>query len=185
MRKLLAALALVAVPLFAPPAKAAEFSRLENGAALIEGVLEEGDGDRFTEFLYGGPVFNILLLNSDGGMIREAKQIADLIHAFDFMQTGVSSGDSCVSACVLIFAAGHARWLMDGGSIGVHSASRFDQSEDGMSLAATVAFARQLSAWGASPAVVGKLVSTPGHEVTWLDHNDLEGWVNFAEQPAD
>ena len=61
-----------------------------------------------------------LHLNSAGGLIEAAREMADIIIDFE-LDTRVT--DECASACVTLFLAGESRQLDRGGRLGFHRSS--------------------------------------------------------------
>ena len=62
----------------------------------------------------------VLHLNSAGGLIEAAREMADIIIDFE-LDTRVT--DECASACVTLFLAGENRQLDRGGPLGFHRSS--------------------------------------------------------------
>ena len=62
----------------------------------------------------------VLHLNSAGGLIEAAREMADIIIDFK-LDTRVT--DECASACVTLFLAGESRQLDRGGRLGFHRSS--------------------------------------------------------------
>ena len=62
----------------------------------------------------------VLHLNSAGGLIEAAREMADIIIDFE-LDTRVT--DECASACVTLFLAGENRQLDRGGRLGFHRSS--------------------------------------------------------------
>ena len=62
----------------------------------------------------------VLHLNSAGGLIEAAREMADIIIDFE-LDTRVT--DECASACVTLFLAGESRQLDRGGRLGFHRSS--------------------------------------------------------------
>ena len=62
----------------------------------------------------------VLHLNSAGGLIEAAREMADIIIDFE-LDTRVT--DECASACVTLFQAGESRQLDRGGRLGFHRSS--------------------------------------------------------------
>ena len=62
----------------------------------------------------------VLHLNSAGGLIEAAREMADIIIDFE-LDTRVT--DECASACVTLFLAGESRQLNRGGRLGFHRSS--------------------------------------------------------------
>lgn len=92
------------------------FFDTENSSTSKE--IEFGQREQLLKILENNPGIDTLVLNSSGGMISEAKEIADLVIDAN-LNTHVEH--FCESACVTIFLAGQKRTLALGGKIGFHS----------------------------------------------------------------
>ena len=81
-------------------------------------------------------------LESPGGVLGAAAAIAGQIHAHG-ITTVVENGAICVSACVLLFAAGQTRVAGPTAMIGVHGAADEHGTQTAPALVATAAIARR------------------------------------------
>ncbi len=82
-------------------------------AVFLEGVVQEGDGQKFQQFLAGlEPITEQstiwIALNSEGGSVRETLNIARQIRSRGFV-THVPTESRCISACLFLYAAGLIR----------------------------------------------------------------------------
>ena len=82
-----------------------------------EDRIELEDYDFFKKTLLENPNIKILQLNSHGGYIEDAYEIADLIIDFEIDTQVVGE---CASACTIIFLAGENRSVQKGSFIGFH-----------------------------------------------------------------
>ena len=107
-----------------------------DGKAIItiEGAIASGDDDRFRSISLDHPSA-FVVLRSDGGQIQPAIEIGETIREAGY-ETVVLSGDTCASACALIWVAGARRWLAADGRVGFHAGYR---SEDGRTIESGVA----------------------------------------------
>ena len=112
-------------------------------------------------------------LDSAGGNVMEARIFAQVIQGKPALQAYVADHRECSSACFLIWAAARYRQASPTASIGVHSISVYGQ-EAFDTKAWTTDLARELAIENVSPAVIGKLVSTPPSEISWLTPADLK-----------
>ena len=95
-------------------------TRISSGI-LLEGEIRAGDFQRVKSSLDG--FGNLpLLLNSPGGRVGEALQIAELVRSRK-LTTHLPANATCASACVLIFAGGVVRTADRSARIGVHMGS--------------------------------------------------------------
>jgi hypothetical protein len=116
-------------------------------------------------------------LESRGGLLYPAYKMALMIRMLN-IKTVVGADSECASACMLMYAAGIERHAGFGARLGVHNASdgSGSDSDDG-----TVDLAKDMALFGAPPSVVGKLVVTPSDSMTYLDNDDVAGWVQLHD----
>jgi uncharacterized membrane protein YhaH (DUF805 family) len=94
-------------------------SVLQDGKALsVVGGIKFGLAHDIEAALDGNPAVQTIYLQSPGGRLGAAEQVAQLITARG-LNTYVS--DHCESACTRIFVAGTKRLLQTGGHLGFHS----------------------------------------------------------------
>ncbi|WP_299867986.1 hypothetical protein [uncultured Hoeflea sp.] len=134
-------------------ASAAEILDLGECQFSIEGVIEPGDADELETVHAHQCSFNTLYLNSPGGVLSEALQIADYITR---TETVIRDGDECLSACALIFMAGRGcsgapyfcttyRRMGKQSRLGFHAPFMSqDESDPGVLLPRNVSFAAAL-----------------------------------------
>jgi hypothetical protein len=159
-------------------ARALEFQRVPLGGSSVSvalgGPIASGDFGRLQVFLGSLPEADRVMgfeLDSAGGNIYEAQEIADLIdHSGAFAR--VRAGAKCSSACFLLFAASHKRLAEHGARIGVHRASVPGQSDE-VTTALTQAMQRDAAAYGTPRAVLDKMAETPPEQMAWLTDADL------------
>lgn len=109
-------------------------------------------------------------LCSPGGEVREAELMAAAIKKSN-LPTAVDT--LCVSACFLPFAAGSVKVVNTTAKIGVHSISDARGIETVSTASDTTLMARDYAALGVPAAIIGKMVTTPPGQVTWLTTEDL------------
>lgn len=99
------------------------FEPVERGntrALRLIGTIAPGDGKRFTDYMTAEDrPFDALLLNSPGGSVMDALDIGRAVRASG-MNTELTSGDVCLSACPYILAAGIVRDVPEDAWVGVH-----------------------------------------------------------------
>jgi ATP-dependent protease ClpP protease subunit len=93
----------------------------KNKTIEIKGLIEEKDFDRFSAKLGAYPETQTIVLNSTGGSVREGYRISRLLRLFE-LATIIPAGQTCGSACVMIWAAGFPRQLGAGANLYVHCA---------------------------------------------------------------
>jgi hypothetical protein len=166
------------------PSRAAmvfEYARTGEGLVVsLMGDIAKGDSARFTSFWRSLPATPVvLLLDSAGGSVGEARDMAELIHGSK-VATAVLDNHRCDSACFLLFAAGRQRYAAPGVSIGVHGAVTNGRDDDGAKIV-DVIMARDLKAFGVPSSVIGELVVTPPADLYQLSQQDLTA---MGVQPA-
>lgn len=115
-----------------------------------------------------------LRLNSEGGNVWEALEIAIMVRAINNMATAVYKPSICVSACFAIFASGWRKYVNPApNQIGVHSTSVSDGRETPETTITTTFAARRLSAIGVPDQIIAKIVLTPPNQVYYLTLDDL------------
>ena len=145
---------------------------------VINGEIKEGDGINFIRALVSSPTpIKLLRLNSLGGEMVAGKVIAAMTRTM-MLNTVVGNKDTCASMCVLIFAAGIKRMHFSTGSIGVHSLGSYypnvNQSfEDDSAKADNTNIAREFKRYGTPDSIIGKMITTPHDNITWLKTNEL------------
>jgi hypothetical protein len=179
MRLRLAALATCLLGL-TRPAQALQFV-FESVPAPAADVIVSGRGpivkgdtvrlDRLLAEVPPGRRVLALALDSPGGLVGEAEQLAALIRARRLVVV-IPSDSQCISACFLLFAGSPRRIAASTALIGVHSASEAGE-ETGNSLAVTTLMARAAAELGVPPAIIGKMVQTTPGRIEWLTHTDL------------
>lgn len=89
-----------------------------DGTALVfAGEITHGLTRRVKDQLAATPGITLVVLSGPGGLIYEARGVAQVIraHGLDTEARGL-----CASACTLVFAAGRSRRLGAGGQLGFH-----------------------------------------------------------------
>ena len=123
-----------------------------------------------------------LRLNSPGGDVWEAFQIAIMVRSVTGMATAVDKRSVCLSACFGVFAGGWRRNVDPApNQIGVHSTSISNQ-ETPEATAKTTFHARKLSAIGVPDKIIAKIVLTPPGQMYFLTLNDL--WAMSVNVPG-
>lgn len=83
----------------------------------LSGDIGYGATEKLTSLLEQNTKSNLLILNSDGGLIIEARGLANVIKEHK-LNTRVSK--RCYSACTIAFIAGHKRSLAINAQLGFH-----------------------------------------------------------------
>lgn len=93
----------------------------DNGSVLeLSGSFSWALPQSFQALLAGAPDVRLIRLESPGGHVQPAIEIAMLIH-----ERGLDTyvGRFCASACTIAFLGGRQRWLGPGARLGFHQAS--------------------------------------------------------------
>ena len=177
----------------ATPASAATFEPVVSNsealmALLIDGEIVAGDSGRLVAALdaatsrYTDHRMRAVALNSRGGSVGEALEMADAIRDRGLV-TVVPEGGQCVSACVLLFAAGSRKIASTGSSIGVHGVSNLEGAQGKAELATTTRLAKIYGQLGVPASVIGRMVVTPPEHVEWLTRAEIEMFPWGAVMP--
>lgn len=86
-------------------------------SVIVRGVLREGAAEEILKILDAAPGATSLVLNSTGGRLFEAKQIADVVKS---RQLNTYVEEKCISACTYVFLAGKDRAATPNARIGFH-----------------------------------------------------------------
>jgi hypothetical protein len=168
MKRLLLATAFACIA-GAMPAEAAQFW-VDKGYGFegfptlyLEGDIEPGDFDKFAPLAAKLPPKSSVALNSNGGLIREALMIGDLIRA---KKLNTYALNVCASACGLIWVAGFKRFGFVDSHIGFHSAYRGDTGQ--VSGGANALVGAYLSRLGFSTSAIYYMTKTDPGSMEWL-----------------
>jgi hypothetical protein len=155
------------------------YSYIQDNKLIIHvgGQIKQGDAARFpkwvTDNIKNGDKIAGVSLDSPGGSVREALLLADGVKRTQ-VPTIVGAGETCVSACFLIFAAGKKRFASKEAYIGVHSLVIKGEGENLDAKGSTLDLARTATAkFSVPPSIVGRMVATPPDKVYWLNRSDL------------
>ncbi|MDD2729759.1 hypothetical protein [Malikia sp.] len=161
----------------------------------IDGVIRDGDAERFAKEMSKLPWVNILWLNSPGGSVVEALRIAKLVK-YSNISIHIKERSDCVSACFFVWLAGLSRNAVgvDGGGlveppsnrdrpwmsfVGIHRpyivdkdliASRFLKNQ-----VSAMDYVREyLSDNGVPLYLIDEMMAKPSNQVYWLKNRDLD-----------
>lgn len=115
----------------AGPGSAAEIELFnipgEIALVSIKGEIVDGDADRFQDLVRGHTRISVLL-NSPGGLVREALGIGAQIRLNNYATVVLPEGN-CFSACGLVWVAGSRRYISASSKIGFHAAYSKENGE--------------------------------------------------------
>lgn len=136
----------------------------EGDTAAAEALIKSAnDRDR---------LISAVRLDSPGGSLAEAVQLANLIHRAK-LPTIAAAGSRCASACFIVFAAGNEKFASYDAAIGVHGVSDKFGHETAQTEEATIAMARIVSRFGVPPRIIAQMVTTRARDISWLTPEDL------------
>lgn len=138
--------------------------------ARFEGSITPSSADQLASFLFRYPQIVAIQLSSMGGDVRSAIRMAAAIHD-RHLGTFVPVGDTCASACALLFFAGNDRLLM--GRLGLH---QLEDHGRGTASALQTILAQELDAfvrYGVPWPLIQRMLTTPPHEIYWLTPADI------------
>jgi hypothetical protein len=162
----------------------------DKGAIIaLKGDIALSDAEalqaRFRAAEANGHAIRGLQLDSPGGNLIGGLALARLVRAHTDLQTTVSYGATCASACFLVFAAGEAKSADYGSFIGIHGAADKSGQVTDDAMAATRAMARFSMEVGVPAPIAQKLIDTPPDTIVWLSAADLRSMgVTMAGRPV-
>jgi hypothetical protein len=132
----------------------------------------------FQRALEARPHARVLVLNSPGGYVDKALDIADLVHERG-MTTVVKEGQGCYSACAYIFFAGTPRQAY--GSLGVHQIhTGIDDLVYAQTTLSNVLDA--LYVYGVEQAIISHMLRTPPDDMYIFTSTEIRDWhINRGE----
>jgi len=137
---------------------------------LLSGELREGSAQAFALAISKSPSVMGVILDSKGGLFREADLLAKSIsqHGLDTYVEG-----ECSSACTIAFLAGTRRCIAEGARLGFHAASyQRDLSRKTSQNAADYERNLYIQA-GLSATFIDTIMKTPNLSVWYPSHREL------------
>lgn len=142
----------------------------------VRGPLSAGIAKQLRDQLVMQPNTQTVLLDSEGGWVREGERIGRLISQFEL---NTHTDTECSSACAAAFVYGKRRTLSPGAYLGFHSAS--GEGTDPVYIQWTnESLAQRLIELGASAEFVDRAFSTPANDIWYPTHSVLllEGLIH-------
>ncbi len=138
-------------------------------SVIVVGTLREGSAARIQKIVDAAPGATSLVLNSNGGRLLEAQQLARMVRQ-RHLDTYVE--DQCVSACTYVFLAGKERAATPSARIGFHQPSfpGFDAAAESV---ATTEMLDVYRAAGLSEAFVQRIGRTPPENMWYPSRDEL------------
>ena len=164
---------LLAVVLPGGPCSALDIRRVTACSGIVlrlRGDIKEGDYSRLKSHFKKKEMIVGLDLSSDGGVLEEGLQIANLTHR---KKLTVYVSEECDSVCAFVFFSAAKRYFGKQSKIGVHSVSNSRDIEDPPSMLLTMKLARFWAKLGVPNSAIGKMVTTGPTTIAYLDQTDL------------
>jgi hypothetical protein len=146
----------------------------------LRGDFRDGDYARFKSYFRKKDAVIGLDLSSDGGVLEEGMQIANLARQ---KKLSIYVAEECNSVCAFVFFAAAKRYLARHSRIGVHSVSNSRDIEDLSSMRLILKLARLSAKLGVPESAIGKLVTTRPSNITYLDGGDLSALDTSVGNP--
>ena len=93
---------------------------VDNNILLINGDFDYGLSKKVAKALKDNPSIKFVTLNSDGGLLYEARELSKLI-LLNSLNTYTNQG--CASACTIAFISGNKRYIHKNTNLGFHQYS--------------------------------------------------------------
>lgn len=173
-------------------AHAADFDLITGSHTMIAmtGEIFPGDENKMMAVLENRvkhhQVTEAIIVNSPGGNVYTALKMASLIERAA-IQIGVSSGEQCASACVLLFAAAPHRFVGLTAEIYVHQAgdsSANNSSDTQGAMNASQAMLEAFIRWRVPYSVTRMMVSTPEFSGYLVSPYELANWPETTIVPS-
>jgi hypothetical protein len=153
---------------------------LEPGGVLsARGFIDPGAAQRFAEEIAArGEYVETVALNSPGGSLNDAMQMAELIRE-EGLATEVPDGALCASSCPLVMAGGKTRKAGEKSAVGVHQfyAVGAEAAAPAQAMAdaqmTTARINRHLAEMGVDPALWLHALDTPPRALYYLSPEEL------------
>jgi hypothetical protein len=153
--------------------------RLWHGKAVIDAVgeIQPNEATIFSNWLATTPFVRdhlsaALVLNSPGGNVDAAWWLGLQVYKAR-INTGVSAGGICASACVFVWASGEHKSVAPDSRIGVHQPSIYERMAPG---GLVRALGDGLAMLGAPYSVVEAANTVPPNSIHWLTPQELSAW---------
>jgi hypothetical protein len=162
------------------------FDERSNYYLTLDGAIQTGDAGKLAAAIFlandRGYQIDALRLNSPGGSVWEAMAMAVMVRWVENISTVVQKHAKCESACFGLFAAGSRRYvdpISNPTQIGVHSTYQLLKHDDAAKPTLkeasdiTIGSVRLLKEILVPDTIIGKIVTTPPGQMTYLSISDL------------
>lgn len=142
---------------------------------LFHGEITEDSPRALIRALEAAPGTRAIWLDSIGGAVFSALEMADEIHARG-LATVIAPEAICASACAYVFMAGHDRVAL--GGLGVHQFASdtpggWGGLGEGEAQSVAAAILERMSTFGAPPRFMVKMLETPNDDMYWFTADEL------------
>lgn len=140
---------------------------------LFHGEITEDSPRALIRALEAAPGTRAIWLDSIGGAVFSALEMADEIHARG-LATVIAPEAICASACAYVFMAGRDRVAL--GGLGVHQFASDDGwggMGEGAAQSVAAAILERMSTFGAPPRFMVKMLETPNDDMYWFTADEL------------
>jgi hypothetical protein len=140
----------------------------QSTALLVSGVIGPGSYDEFLAAVSRGSP-ELVVLDGPGGILGEALLIGEEVRRRN-LSTMVGPNRSCASACAVVFLSGRTKYMANGASVGLHSASFADGRADPEATAVMAAYLRGM---GVPNATLKRMSRTAPDDIRWLTKSEM------------
>ena len=140
---------------------------MDGQSLKLQGMLGTGSFDHAKQALLAAPAVRTIVLDSPGGRLREAEQLAALVREKS-LNTYVEG--QCLSACTYVFLAGDDRAATPNAQIGFHPPTFAGTSVSKAGLADMLAYYRTA---GISESFLTRVRHTPSNEMWYPTRDEL------------
>lgn len=144
--------------------------RADGKSLLLAGGINDGGADQLAQALDLAPAVTTVVLESDGGWIREGMRMAEVIRGRG-LHTYVET--SCSSACTLAFLAGRERAAAPTARIGFHSPHGIGATEPSENAPAVAQLERLYRQAGLPDWMLRKIADTPSDRMWYPTIEEL------------
>lgn len=137
---------------------------IREDADALENMLQRAD--------LNGRSISGVQLDSPGGNLLGGIRLARVVRSHAVL-TAVGRAAACNSACFLVLAAGHQKFVDYASRVGIHAVADKQGRITEETEAATRAMARFCEELGVPRSVTRKLIGTPPDQIVWLSVSDL------------
>lgn len=154
--------------------------RFDDGtyAVTAVGEITENDAARLGAITSTPGFTEMIVLDSNGGLVREALAIGDIIRKRGW-DVYIPAGASCLSACIYAMAGGVERDVGEGSVVGVHQfyggldASSAPSAVQGQTQRMAARILSHLNRMGVKPAVLSIAMETPPEQIYAFSWREL------------